>query len=111
MPAGLDGTCILFNVLEADRPLSRASKRRVRSGRRRARPGGIVKPQAQDCPNRQSHVERCACSYEPCSRKGMCCACVEYHRSKRELPACYFPESVERTYDRSIRRFLQAYGG
>jgi hypothetical protein len=25
------------------------------------------------------------------------------------LPACYFPEDVERTYDRSIERFIQSY--
>jgi hypothetical protein len=24
----------------------------------------------------------------------------------RELPACFFPDSVERTYDRSLRRFM-----
>jgi hypothetical protein len=23
-----------------------------------------------------------------------------------ELPACYFPDDVERTYDRSIERFI-----
>jgi hypothetical protein len=26
-----------------------------------------------------------------------------------ELPACFFPPEVERTYDRSIRRFISLY--
>ena len=28
-----------------------------------------------------------------------------------ELPACYFPTNVEKTYDRSIRKFIEAYQG
>ena len=52
--------------------------------------------------NRQS----CSCTYEPCSRKGRCCECIAYHRSSDELPACYFSPDVERTYDRSISRFV-----
>ena len=52
---------------------------------------------------------RCNCSYEPCSRKGVCCDCLAYHWRNRELPACLFPDSVERTYDRSLRRFIEIY--
>jgi hypothetical protein len=26
-----------------------------------------------------------------------------------ELPACFFPDDVERTYDRSIRRFVSLH--
>ncbi len=48
----------------------------------------------------------CNCSYEPCHRKGICCECLHYHRKMGELPACFFPTEVERTYDRSISRFL-----
>jgi hypothetical protein len=51
----------------------------------------------------------CNCTYEPCSRKGICCECIAYHRRSGELPACYFPEDVERTYDRSIERFIETY--
>lgn len=47
----------------------------------------------------------CNCSYEPCSRKGICCECVRYHIRVRELPACCFPDEVEKTYDRSFERF------
>ncbi len=49
------------------------------------------------------------CTYEPCSRKGICCECIVYHRELGELPACYFPADVERTYDRSVERFIETY--
>lgn len=49
--------------------------------------------------------QRCNCSYEPCPRKGICCECVQYHLKMRELPACFFPNDVEKTYDRSFERF------
>jgi len=51
----------------------------------------------------------CNCTYEPCSRKGICCECIVYHKKSGELPACYFPADVERTYDRSIERFVEIY--
>ncbi|MGC8972533.1 MAG: DUF6485 family protein [bacterium] len=54
-------------------------------------------------------MKNCNCSYEPCPRKGLCCECIAYHRSHQELPACYFPDDVERTYDRSISRFISLY--
>ena len=48
----------------------------------------------------------CNCSYPSCDKKGVCCECTAYHRRLGELPACYFPDNVERTYDRSIARFV-----
>lgn len=60
--------------------------------------------------NKERNLQECNCSYEPCSRKGICCECVAYHRSSKELPACFFPDNVERTYDRSYRKFVQTYG-
>ena len=48
----------------------------------------------------------CNCTYI-CSKKGMCCECIKYHRERRELPACYFPKDAERTYDRSIEYFIE----
>lgn len=51
----------------------------------------------------------CNCSYEPCARKGICCDCLRYHWQKRQLPACFFPDEVEKTYDRSIERFIEVY--
>ena len=55
--------------------------------------------------NQVKNKAGCNCTYEPCSRKGVCCQCIAYHLSNRELPACVFPPEVERTYDRSFRRF------
>jgi len=51
----------------------------------------------------------CNCTYEPCSRKGICCECIAYHRKMNELPACYFSNAAERTYDRSIDAFIRDY--
>ncbi len=51
----------------------------------------------------------CPCTWEPCSRKGICCECIKYHWKLGELPACIFPPEVERTFDRSIQRFIATY--
>jgi len=51
---------------------------------------------------------RCNCTY-PCGKKGMCCECIHYHKSRGELPACYFPDDVEKTYDRSIENFVRIH--
>ncbi|MEO0141873.1 MAG: DUF6485 family protein [candidate division WOR-3 bacterium] len=59
----------------------------------------------------EKNLRQCTCSYEPCSRKGKCCECVQYHLSHKELPGCFFPKEVEKTYDRSIERFIKAYKG
>lgn len=59
--------------------------------------------------NVNKNLKFCNCSYEPCSRKGVCCECIRYHRSNGELPACFFDEKTERTYDRSIENFLKNY--
>jgi hypothetical protein len=61
--------------------------------------------------NQQANLAQCTCTYEPCSRKGKCCECIAYHRAYGELPGCLFPPEVERTYDRSIQRFVQVYSG
>ncbi|MCD6156099.1 MAG: hypothetical protein J7J32_03545 [Candidatus Atribacteria bacterium] len=61
-----------------------------------------------DC-NLKANLAKCPCSYPGCPRKGKCCECIMYHRAHGELPACFFPEEVERTYDRSIQRFIEAY--
>ena len=52
---------------------------------------------------------KCSCTYEPCSRKGKCCECISYHLEADELPACVFPSEVEKTYDRSIARFVRCF--
>lgn len=53
----------------------------------------------------------CTCSYEPCPRKGLCCQCVAYHRKRNELPGCFFPREIERTYDRSIQKYIRNQKG
>lgn len=58
-----------------------------------------------------ANLRQCTCTYDVCSRKGKCCQCIFYHRSRGELPGCLFSPEVERTYDRSIGRFLQSCGG
>jgi hypothetical protein len=63
----------------------------------------------KECKNYKKNLERCTCSYEPCARKGFCCECLEYHRGHGELPGCFFPAEVERTYDRSLQRFLSLH--
>ena len=59
----------------------------------------------------ETKAKNCSCTYEPCPRKGLCCECLSYHWSMRELPACLFPEAEERTFDRSVARFIRAQGG
>ncbi|MBS3741340.1 MAG: hypothetical protein KGY75_03885 [Candidatus Cloacimonetes bacterium] len=54
---------------------------------------------------KEENMEFCNCTY-PCDKKGMCCECVAYHRRRGELPACYFDEEAEKTYDRSIENFV-----
>jgi hypothetical protein len=51
----------------------------------------------------------CNCTYEPCAKKGICCECIAYHRKNNELPACYFSDDAEKTYDRSIENFIRQY--
>jgi hypothetical protein len=55
----------------------------------------------------KENLRKCNCTYEPCQRKGNCGECLQYHLRSRELPACCFPNHVERTYDRSFKRFAE----
>ena len=53
------------------------------------------------------NLESCNCSYEPCSRKGICCDGLRYHLKSRQLPGCCFPDDAEKTYDRSFTHFAR----
>ncbi len=55
----------------------------------------------------EKNMEHCNCTYDPCARKGICCDCIQYHLRSRQLPACCFPDTVERTFDRSFEKFAQ----
>jgi hypothetical protein len=59
-----------------------------------------------DC-KRETTLQRCSCTYEPCPRKGACCDCIAYHLRMRDLPACAFDAEAERTYDRSFEHFAR----
>lgn len=59
-----------------------------------------------DC-KKEGNKAKCPCTYTSCSRRGACCACVEYHRSMDELPGCFFPPEAEKTYDRSYNNFIK----
>jgi hypothetical protein len=61
------------------------------------------------CPNQKQNIANCNCSYEPCSRKGTCCECVYYHRKNGQVPACFFPPDIEKTYDRSVNNLIGVY--
>ncbi len=56
---------------------------------------------------KDSNLKACNCTYEPCSRKGVCCDCVTYHVQKRQLPACFFPADAEKTFNRSFEHFAE----
>ncbi len=53
------------------------------------------------------NLNRCNCSYDPCTRKGICCDCVAHHLKSRQLPACFFPTDAEKTFNRSFEHFAK----
>lgn len=61
----------------------------------------------RDCQKKKQNLANCNCSYEPCARRGICCECIFYHRKNNQLPACFFPPDIEKTYDRSIENFVR----
>ena len=62
-----------------------------------------------ECPRLPENAKECTCTYAGCSRHAKCCECLHYHRKKGALPACFFPADVERTYDRSVKRFVDLH--
>ena len=56
---------------------------------------------------REENSKDCNCTYPGCNRKGICCECIKYHWQRNELPACLFSKETEKTYDRSIKRFIE----
>lgn len=55
---------------------------------------------------KEDNKKYCTCSYS-CSKRGLCCECVKHHRENGEIPGCFFPADVEKTYDRSIENFIR----
>ncbi|MFP3985781.1 MAG: DUF6485 family protein [Candidatus Bathyarchaeia archaeon] len=58
------------------------------------------------CPNLDLNLENCGCTYPSCDKKGKCCECIRFHRERNELPGCLFAPKIEKTYDRSVERFV-----
>jgi len=54
----------------------------------------------------EENLAACTCTYD-CEKRGKCCACVAYHRKMKQIPGCFFSKEAERSYDRSIRRFIK----
>ncbi len=68
-----------------------------------------------ECVNLMKNKQICTCTYtltgtsELCPRKGLCCECIAYHREAGQMPGCLFPPDSEKSYDRSIRKFVEGY--
>ena len=58
------------------------------------------------CSNKEKNLKNCNCIYD-CEKKGICCECIKYHGSRNELPACFFSKEIEKTYDRSFKKFIE----
>ncbi len=61
----------------------------------------------EKCPNVEENLKNCTCTYEPCSRKGVCCECIMYHKRIGEIPGCLFTSRGERTFDRTVNGFIK----
>jgi len=55
---------------------------------------------------KEQNKKKCNCTYS-CERKGICCECIEYHKKRGELPACFFSKKAEATYDRSFEKLKE----
>ena len=42
----------------------------------------------KECPNIEENLKNCPCDWLDCERKGICCECISYHRSRGEKPVC-----------------------
>jgi len=58
-----------------------------------------------DC-KKDKNISKCNCTFS-CSKKGLCCECVQYHRSLGEFPACFFSAKAEKTADRSFEMLVR----
>jgi len=55
------------------------------------------------CSNKEKNIQKCPCTYPGCSKKGICCECLQYYLSNEEVPACFFPPDAEKTYGRYFK--------
>lgn len=61
-----------------------------------------------ECKQEENKIE-CTCTATTCSKRGVCCDCVRYHKERNELPGCFFSKAAEATWDRSITNFIRTY--
>ncbi|MEA4854275.1 MAG: DUF6485 family protein [Christensenella sp.] len=54
----------------------------------------------------EKNRETCACTYG-CPRSGLCCECVRHHRSRGQIPGCFFSKEGEASFDRSVEAFIR----
>jgi hypothetical protein len=54
----------------------------------------------------EENIVVCTCTYD-CERRGKCCECVAYHRKLKQVPGCFFSKEAEKSYDRSVSRFVR----
>lgn len=57
----------------------------------------------------EARKANCPCTYG-CRKAGHCDQCVSFHRARGEFPGCFFSESAEKTYDRSLDMLLKDRG-
>lgn len=62
-----------------------------------------------ECQQSTATAVKCPCTYVGCERRGACCKCVSFHRSRNQMVACYFTPEAEATYDRSMDNFLKQF--
>lgn len=55
----------------------------------------------------KENLKNCPCTYPGCEKKGKCCDCLIFHLENKELPGCCFPKDVEKSYDRSFKKFAE----
>lgn len=53
------------------------------------------------------NLKYCPCINLDCEKRGICCLCLKYHLSKKELPTCCFSKEAFKTHDRSFECFIK----
>ncbi|MGL4607404.1 MAG: DUF6485 family protein [Eubacteriaceae bacterium] len=57
-----------------------------------------------ECKQKENKLA-CSCTAN-CELSGLCCDCVSKHRSRGQIPGCFFTEKGESLHDRNIQTFF-----